>query len=587
MTALNPVAIADNPRADSLFPTDRLLEIAIEMPPEDWDALCAQTRDIRKAFSGVTDDPFTYFRGDITIDGNTIASVGIRKKGFIGSLDRDRPSLKIKFNEYVKQTPIDGLDRLTLNNNKQDSSQISQYLAYKTFNAAGIHAPRCSFARVTVNGRFLGVYSHVESVRKPFLRQRFGSSDGTLYEGTLADFYPKAIDRLELKSGPKGDDRTTPRALAEILAADTVPSLEEIGAIVDLGAFLKFWAIESLIGFWDGYSNNQNNYFVYEKPDTGKLYFMPWGADGAFTSQDGPFGRFGNQTSPAIYAQSMLANRLFNAEGAPDRYRETLRGLLNEVWKEDEMLAETRRIETLLQDHLHPDQRRAAAAMETVRNFIRSKRAAVETALEDWPAPIPDAPRKPSYTVHVGSAEGRFATRWNRDADGSATVRIVLDGEPVDLEQITASAQPAPPPPRFGRGGRGFGRRGLENDIPEEAAPASIVLRGVRKSNGEPVTLTVNMARDEFVNGKGRAVAIDGTLTEGEQRSGFGFGFPGGGGNQRSLRGEVVLTDTGVTDGEAVSGEFNLTIHESRGGFFDRFRNNRRGPDRFRRPRPN
>src|SRR5690606_32903219 len=103
------------------------------------------------------------------IDGVTIDSVAIRKKGFIGSLDEQRPSLKVKFDEYIEQDPIAGLDRLTLNNNKQDESQVSQYLTYRLFNAAGVPAPRCNFARVTVNGEYLGIYSNVESIRRPFL----------------------------------------------------------------------------------------------------------------------------------------------------------------------------------------------------------------------------------------------------------------------------------------------------------------------------------------------------------------------------------------------------------------------------------
>ena len=80
-----------------------------------------------------------------------ISSVGIRKKGFIGSLDETRPSLKIKFGEYVDQNPVKGLDRLTLNNNKQDTALVSQFLSYKVFNDAGVQASRVSFARVTVN----------------------------------------------------------------------------------------------------------------------------------------------------------------------------------------------------------------------------------------------------------------------------------------------------------------------------------------------------------------------------------------------------------------------------------------------------
>ncbi len=62
--------------------------------------------------------------------------------------------------------------------------------------------------------------------------------------------------------------------------------------VVVISLLGKFWAIESLIGFWDGYTQNQNNYFDYENPKNGKIYFMPWGADGCFGDSP-PFGGFG------------------------------------------------------------------------------------------------------------------------------------------------------------------------------------------------------------------------------------------------------------------------------------------------------
>ncbi len=77
---------------------------------------------------GQKGNAYTYFRADIWIDGTKIESVAIRKKGFFGSNDNKRPSLKVKFDEFVEQDPIKGLSRLTLNNNKQDKSLASQML---------------------------------------------------------------------------------------------------------------------------------------------------------------------------------------------------------------------------------------------------------------------------------------------------------------------------------------------------------------------------------------------------------------------------------------------------------------------------
>ena len=81
--------------------------------------------------------------------------------------------------------------------------------------------------------------------------------------------------------------------------------------------------MENLIAFWDGYSNNQNNYFAYTNPkDENRFYFMPWGADGAFVDISGPFGRMRRGEGPkAIYSQGMLNNRLYQSKGIPARYK--------------------------------------------------------------------------------------------------------------------------------------------------------------------------------------------------------------------------------------------------------------------------
>ncbi len=181
-------AVSADLTSESIYDSKKILEVNITLPEADWKQLCNQNRDPRGVFAGKIEDPFSYFKGDITIAGVKIEGVGIRKKGFIGSLDNRHPSLKIKFDEFVDQQPIADLEGLTLNNNKQDMSLLSQTLAYELFKSAGVHAPRCTYAKVSVNGEDLGIYSNVESIAKPFLKRHFTNSSGNLYEGTLADF---------------------------------------------------------------------------------------------------------------------------------------------------------------------------------------------------------------------------------------------------------------------------------------------------------------------------------------------------------------------------------------------------------------
>ena len=57
---------------------------------------------------------------------------------------------------------------------------------------------------------------------------------------------------------------------------------QAIGRLVDLDSFYTFWAMEGLLSFWDGYSGNKNNSFIYLNPETDKFHFIPWGADCMF-----------------------------------------------------------------------------------------------------------------------------------------------------------------------------------------------------------------------------------------------------------------------------------------------------------------
>ncbi|HAB13628.1 MAG TPA: hypothetical protein DCE47_18270, partial [Planctomycetaceae bacterium] len=156
-----------------------------------------------------------------------------RKKGFIGSQNRNRPSLKIKLDHVDKSAHVGGLRALTFNNNNQDTSQMSQFMGYAFFNRVGSPACRCALARVTVNGKNLGIYSHVETVNKPLLRRGFGDDRGTLYEGTVTDFHEGWEGSFEKKVGKDRLGRPKIEQLIQVLqgevSGDTILGSETTG----------------------------------------------------------------------------------------------------------------------------------------------------------------------------------------------------------------------------------------------------------------------------------------------------------------------------------------------------------------------
>ena len=419
--------IADPER---VFSTARLVPISVEMDPDDLEVLRREGRSFAALAEGCADGPSVYpwtdFMATATVDGERLQRVGVRKKGYFGSLLVTRPSIKIRFNQYVQRQHVSGVRRVTLNNNRQDPSNILQCLAYRIFADAGVATPMCGFAQLTVNGEDMGVYTTLETYDRDFLARHFPSGDGKLYEGQLSDFRVNWVETFENKLQKEFDDRHELFELARALRADDEDLLELVEPLVDLDAYLSFWAVETLMGHWDGYNGNTNNFFVYLEPTTKKFYFLPWGTDGVFAVSP-----FLLRPAPlSVNAAAMLPNRLYGLAEIRTRYFARLRELLDTVWDEEALIAEIDRYAEVLAPHADE------TALETARTYVRERRGAIEAELAQG-EPVWDFPLNPDERCFTTQPEvhATFSTTWGT-ADalipfglGEADLSIVIDGE--------------------------------------------------------------------------------------------------------------------------------------------------------------
>ena len=156
-----------------LFSTDTVHTIDIVM--EDWEGFLA------------TAQSETYTVCSVVIDGETFAGVGIRGKGntslsTVASMDSDRYSFKLEFDQYDNSLSYYGLDKLSLNNLIQDTTYMKDYLVYRMMAEFGAAAPLCSYVNLTVNGEPWGLYLAVEGVEDAFLQRNYGTGHGELYK---------------------------------------------------------------------------------------------------------------------------------------------------------------------------------------------------------------------------------------------------------------------------------------------------------------------------------------------------------------------------------------------------------------------
>ncbi len=454
---------ADIPVEADPFKVDRLLEVKIALPAEDWKKMRYEHHDL---FGLITPrksgkprpNPYHYFKGDVTVGGKLFKNVGLRKKGLLGSVNAQRPSIKINFDKFGTEQEFEGVSLMTLNNNDTDASLVKQHMAYELFRKAGIPAPRCNFARVTVNGEYLGIYSHVESVRKDFLKRHFTKASGNLYEGQISDFTEKGAGTFEAKTNAKKTDRSDLLKVTRALSVPDDQLFDAVGKVIDLDDFYRYWAMECLIGFNDGYTGNQNNFFIYNDPASARIKFIPWGADGVFRARSGKASQTGTPLS--VMAEGAVAHRLYNTEKGRERYRSELLKVLDEVWDEQALQAKLDKLGPMLRSHTHLPTRLYDPAVDSVRRFISKRRnmlaAELTGSIPLWPKKMRGsggAKEKPQLLT----MKCTFNTEWSEAGDlsfqnkiGECIIELIHGGEPIEITDMRVGAATTQGTARYG-----------------------------------------------------------------------------------------------------------------------------------------
>lgn len=202
----------------------------LDITIDDWEGFLAECENEEYAMC------------DVTIDGETVQSVGIRAKGntslsMVKSYGNDRYSFKLEFDHYQDGINYQGLDKLSLNNIIQDNTYMKDYLTYQMMNAFGVDAPLCSYIYLTVNGEDWGLYLAVEGVEESFLERNYGADAGELYKpdnmsmgggrGAGEDFeLPEDFDPANATQPQTGEEGSAPAAADDSTEAQTDTSTE-------------------------------------------------------------------------------------------------------------------------------------------------------------------------------------------------------------------------------------------------------------------------------------------------------------------------------------------------------------------------
>ncbi len=362
---------------------EEILSLEIQVDEEDW--------------QGLLDDPTAkeYIAADLTINGETFSSVGLRTKGNSSLTqvaqmnDSDRYSLNFKFNQFQKGQTCYGLDSFCINNLMGDNTCMKDYLSYDIMNYIGVPAPLMNYARVTVNGEDFGFYLALERYEKAFLDRVYNSSGGQLYNVKIAmgqreafmdgddgakrpaqegqnkgagelpkgmggrapgdmgggrgggdllyvdesiSSYSSIFDNAEFKKNSHQDKQ---RVITAIKNLNEGTNLEQY---FDVDEILRYLAAHTVVVNLDSYSSSMaQNYYIYEHDGT--ISILPWDYNLSFGGFQGGSASdvinfpIDTPVSGVSMEDRPLINKLLEVDSYKEKYHEYLNQIVDGYFK--------------------------------------------------------------------------------------------------------------------------------------------------------------------------------------------------------------------------------------------------------------
>jgi hypothetical protein len=275
---LSQISFAQQPAFNEAFLQDEVASISITIDP---DSLLAMYNNLGNSHEFPAAMVYTFSSGFSAYSG-----IGVRFRGNT-SLNAQKKSFKINVDKYVDQN-FYGLSELNLIGNQNDPSLLRAKLCWDFFRDAGVPACRTSYIRVYVNETYMGVYLNVEQIDNRFADVRFDDGTGNLwkclygsdlnYQGTNPTLYTD--DAYDLVENEFQNNYAELAQFINVLNNTPLSSLPcELEKVFNVHDYLKIMAADILLGNWDNYIFNKNNFYLYHNEKTGKLEYIPYDLD--------------------------------------------------------------------------------------------------------------------------------------------------------------------------------------------------------------------------------------------------------------------------------------------------------------------
>jgi len=283
LTAVSSFSQLAHPNNNDAFLQNEVASVYISIAPEDIETILTDSLLSDHEYPA----SFKYVASFFT---DSVELVGFRLRGNT-SRHAAKKSFKVAFNSFISGQKWNGLEKMNLNGEHNDVSIMRSRISNQLMRSAELPCSRTSYVKLFINEEYKGLYMNMEHIDDEFLQRRFIDNDeGNLYKCFWgADLTYLGSDPLnyaelyELKTNKALNDYSGLISFIEQLnntSESEFPCV--IQEIFDVELYLKTLAMEIVIGHWDGYAVNNNNYYLYQRPSDEKFVFIEYDMDNTF-----------------------------------------------------------------------------------------------------------------------------------------------------------------------------------------------------------------------------------------------------------------------------------------------------------------
>ena len=390
---------------DKIFGLTKLHQIKIALTVSEWNVLQTSAARSGTALNG-TDYTlpdgrlvhigsgfggyFPWVRANFQVDGTEFKDVGLRYKGNLSFAQSSAnaplfANFKMKIDLHGTKGTWDGQRTFNFQAGVVDQSKMREAIAFEIFRAAGVPASRTAYAELyfTVPDLYketkAGLFTVIEDVNKRFLERVLPPGTGLLMkpEGlrggiqSLGDTWGAYATRLRPDRDATPHEQQRVMEFAQLISQpDANVFRSRISSYLDVDEFLRYIAVNALIGNWDSYLGGGHNFYLYLDPADDKFRFIPWDEDLAMGAR---MNSNQNDILRPYAGDQPLIYWVLNDPAFADRYRAIVKEIVAKIFNKTELMKLVDAIEKI-----------GTGRGPSPRSFLEARATQVEQVIAGW-----------------------------------------------------------------------------------------------------------------------------------------------------------------------------------------------------------